>query len=364
MKKFSNKEAIFIIVNLCSNISILIADQIIVDSCYSSSILNSIFISILALVITTIICILYKKFVGINLLDIAEFIGGKFLKFIIGIFFLIYVMFSMAVLLCKLTNCLQIVYYSMTDIVYILLSFIIATGFICRLSNNAFSKSNLIVTSVSLIAIFLVFIANTNNYIYNNIFPILGNSINSTFIDGATNLFTFGGIVYLYFLPPKLNDPKDSFKVSISGILIFSIFLVISVTTITLMFNPKLVKGQLFPIYTSIKYIDFGTFFERLDSVFLLIRVMNLGSFLGVSMSLCMEILKNILNVTDDKPLIYPLLLLLFSICISLEKISKFDILENNLFKIIFFSIVISLGIFILILGNIKKIFVKNKVYR
>lgn len=361
MDKINSKEAIFIIITICINIGILVAGQVIVICCGSSSLINTCTISILALIITTIICILYKKFIGLSILDIAYYLGGNFLRFIVGIIFFIYFLFTIVVLLGKLVNCLQIVYYPMTNTIYTVLLFVIATGIICNLKNNAFSKANFIVLPISLITLILIFAGNTKNFDYQNIFPILGNGIDSTFISGLSNIFAFGGIAYLYFLPSKLKNPDKFFKISICAVILSAIFLLITVAIIVLMFNPELVNGQLFPLYLAVRYIEFGTFFQRLDSAFLLIRIISFLSFMGIITNLCLNIFKDITKIEDTKPIIYPLMLLVFGFTILFTTYYKLEVLQNLVYKILFFGIVVGVGIIILILANLKRNFQKNK---
>lgn len=355
MEKLNNKESISLVITICINIAILVASQVIVVSCSSASLINATFVSVLAIIFTCIICLLYKKFIGLSILDIADFLGGKFLKFIVGIIFFLYFLFSIVVLLCRLVDCLQIVYYPITNTIFTVLLFIIATGIVCHFKNNAFSKSNLMVLPISLVALLLAFLGNTKNFDYQNIYPLLGNGIDSTFISGMSNMFVFGGIAYLYFLPSKLKRPDKFFSISVISILLSAIFLLITVATIVLMFNKNLVSGQLFPLYTAVRYIEFGTFFQRLDSAFLLIRIISFISFLGIFSNLCLNIFKEITQITDSRPLICPFLLLVFGLTIVLKTHFKLELFQNTIFKILFFSIVIGLGFIILVLANFKK---------
>ena len=88
---------------------------------------------------------------------------------------------------------------------------------------------------------------------------------------------------------------------------------------------------------------------QRLDSAFLLIRIMAFLSYMGITANLILKILKNILSIKDEKPLVYPLMLLIFSISIifnsyyeedmpvrkvgiSLSKLEKNDHIQLNLF--------------------------------
>lgn len=354
MEKVNIKEAIFLTISCSLGITVFISSQIIASSCVSSSLINTGFISLIAMVLTFLICLLYKKFIGVSFLTITEYLGGKILKCLVGLLFFIYFLFTASVVLCKVVNCLQIVYYPMTNISYTVLLFIISTCIACNLKNNGFLRATFIIVPIVFIAIIFIFIGNLKNFNYQNIFPIMGNGFNETFINGSSNLFTFGGIAYILFLPSNLKRPDKFMFISLISIAISSISLTLIVATIILMFNKNITSGQLFPLYLSVRYIEFGTFFQRLDSAFILIMNLATCSFLGIYGNLCINILKEFTNISDSKPLSYPFVLLLYASTVFIDSKFELELIQNNVFKVFFFFI-IGLSLFILILSNIKK---------
>lgn len=353
MEKVNNKEAISLIVSSSLGITVLVASQIITSNCISSSLINTGYISILALFLTFVLCKAYKKFIGISFLDITEFLGGKILKFIVGILFFSYFIFTAAVVLCKTVNCLQIVYYNMTNTSYIILLFIISSTFACNLKNNGFLRATFIIVPLVVVAIFLIFFGNLKNFNYQNIYPILGNGINATFIEGTTNLFTFGGIIYMLFLPQNLKRPDKFMKISIWSTVISSFLLTVTVATTILLFNKNITSGQLFPLYLAVRHIEFGTFFQRLDAAFILVMNIAICSFLGIYGNLCLGILKEITNISDAKPISYPLVLLLYAITVFINSNFHLEFIQNQIFKIFFF-IALIISFLILIFANLK----------
>lgn len=304
--------------------------------------------------LTFIVCKLYKKFIGISFLDITEFLGGKILKFIVGIAFLLYFIFTASIVLCKAVNCLQIVYYPMTHPNYTVLLFVITSIIACNLKNNGFLRATFIILPVVIVAIFFIFVGNLKNFNYENIFPIMGNGWNITFLEGTTNLFTFGGIAYIFFLPQNLKRPDKFLSISLISTAISSVLLTFITATIILMFNKNVTSGQLFPLYIAVRYIEFGAFFQRLDSAFLLIMNIAICSFLGIYANLCVGIIKEIANVSDSKPLSYSFGLLLYACTILIDSNFELEFMQNEFFKIFFF-VIISLGFIVLILANSKK---------
>ncbi len=363
MGQINNKEAISLAVSSSLGITVLVSSQIIASECMSSSLINTGYISLIAIIITVLICLLYKRFIGISFLAITEYLGGKVLKFFVGIIFFIYFLFTASIVLCKTVNCLQIVYYPMTNISYTVLLFVISTCIACNLKNNGFLRATFIIVPIAFIAIFLIFVGNLKNFNYQNIFPILGNGVNATFFSGATHLFTFGSLAYILFLPQHLKRPEKFMTISIITTALSSILLTLIVATIILMFNKNVTSGQLFPLYISVRYIEFGTFFQRLDSAFLLILNIAICSFLGIYGNLCLDILKEITGITDARPISFPFVLLLYATTVYMDSFFELEIIQNAIFKTIFFTI-LGIEFLILILSNFKKNFSKHNVER
>lgn len=361
-EKIGNKEAISFIVTAVLNGIILNANKIIIKNCGSSSLINSIFVCSIALVIVFLMCRLFKNFPGCNILDISKYLGGKALQFIIGILYIFYFGFTIAVLLRKMTDCLQIIFYPMTDIIFIVLLFILTAGITSKLSKASPFKSTLIIFPIIAGIIILVFLGNTKNFDLNNIYPILGNGINSTFISGTTNLVAFMGSSYLYFLPTYLSNPEKFKKISVTSMLIASFFFIIITATILFMYHTTLSNSELFPLYIAVRYIEFGTFIQRMDSTFLLISTLTFISFLSINTTICTNIFKKISNLSDNKPIIYPYLLYIFAIAVCIKNNPNLEFLENFVFKTLFFIIPVCISLSILVLANFKKHFSKKGI--
>ena len=86
--------------------------------------------------------------------------------------------------------------------------------------------------------------------------------------------------------------------------------------------------------------------------------IIAICSFLGIYGNLCLAIIKEITKITDTNPLSYPFTLFLYASTLFLNSFFKLDILQDIIFKILFF-IVLGLEFFILIFANIKKCITK-----
>ena len=348
--KLNNFEAIAIILTITITHSILTLPKAIMTPVSSAALLNIIYVSFLAFILTIIIYKLLNSFPGLDILDISEILGGKILKIIVGFIFLAYVLFVSSVLLRTFSHCLKIVYYPMTDLIFIIAIFAISIPISCTLTSETVFKTNFIIIPVVLLSIVFLFIANTKYFNFQNIFPLLGNGLNATFGKGSSNIYAFAGITVLYLLPPLLKDKKQFKKISIISTSLSAIYFILIIATILFMFNTVSFTNELMPLYSAVRYIEFGTFFQRLDSVFLLTWILAFFCYLGISYKFTTRIFKKITNIKSDKLISYPFTLLILSLSLIPKDESITSFLEGTVYRYVFiiFSIVLSLTILIL----------------
>ena len=243
----------------------------------------------------------------------------------------------------------------MTDITFIILLFIIALCTANRLDFSATLKTNLLILPIVLASIIFLFFANMNKFVPQRIFPLLGDGIFNTFVLGLGNLASFGGITYLYFLPPFLKEPEKFKKITIVSTIITAIYLILCVSTLLFMFSFFIDTNEITPLYNATRYIEFGSFFQRLESVFLLFWILVFACYLSIVSKFAMNIFKKITNIETKKPLIDVFGLLFFSIALVPKNYAISQNFEVKVYPYLMLGISIFLGISILIIANISQ---------
>lgn len=352
--KIGTLEAIMLILSIIVIHTILSLPRNILVSTKSASIINLIYVGIIVILISYLIFRLLKNFPSLDLIDISEVLGGKVFKNIIGSIFIAYFIISSSIVLRNFCECLKIVYYPMTYILFILLTFIIAVCIANRLDFSATLKTNLIIIPIVLFSVVFLFVANMKNFSPQRIFPIFGDGIFDTFVTGLGNISSFGGIAFLYFLPPYLKEPQKLKKITLVSIGMSVIYLILCVSTILFMFPFFTVANEISPLYTATTYIEFGNFFQRLESVFLLIWILAFACYLSIVTKFSMNIFKKVTNIKTKKPLIDIFGLLIFGIAILPKNFAISEKLETKIYPSLVLIIVFGLGLSILILANIK----------
>lgn len=353
--KIGTLEAIMLILTIVVTHTILSMPRNILVSTKSASIINLIFVSILAIFISYFIVKLMKKFPGSDLIDISEYLGGKVFKNIIGIIFILYFIISASILLRNFAESLKIIYYPMSNIIFIISLFIIAMCAANRLDFNASLKTNLLIVPLVLISMLFLFFSNMNKFVPERIFPIFGDGLFNTFVLGLTNLSAFGGIAYIYFLPPLLKEPEKIKKVALLSTGISAIYLILCVATLLFMFSFFINTNEITPLYNATRYIEFGKFFQRLESLFLLVWILAFACYLSIVSKFATSILKKLLNLETKKPLIDLFGILMLGIALIPKNYAISDKFETEIYPYMVLAIPFALAICVLIIANFKK---------
>lgn len=353
--KIGTLEAIMLVLTIIVTHTISSLPREILVTTKSATIINLIFVSILAIMFSYFIVKLMKNFGGSDIIDISEYLGGKVLKNIIGIIFIIYFLVTSSILLRNFCESIKIIYYPMTNIVFILSLFVLAVCTANRLDFNASLKTNLLIIPLVLVSIVFLFFANMNKFVPQRIFPIFGDGLFNTFVLGLTNLSAFGGISFLYFLPPYLKQPEKMKKVALISIGLSAIYLILCVSTLLFMFSFFINTNEITPLYNATRYIEFGSFFQRLESLFLLIWILAFACYLSITSKFSMSIFKKLTNIETKKPLIDIFGILILGITLIPKNYAISDKFETQVYPSLVLGIAFCLGISILILANIMK---------
>ena len=108
------------------------------------------------------------------------------------------------------------------------------------------------------------------------------------------------------------------------------------------------------PLFSAARNIEFGTFFQRLESIFLLIWLIIIACYLSIAMTFCLNIFQKLTNTTDTKPLVLSFGLLFLGLSMIPKNYAVSYFLETHIYPYINIGLVFILSCIILILANLK----------
>ena len=189
--KLSTFEAISIIIIVMIAQIILDFPEYLIDITGSGTIINIIFLSIISLIYCIIISKFFKNFANQDIIDISEFIGGRFLKFIIASIFIIFLLISIIVAISNFLYLLRTIYFQYTHPLFIFSIFIITILATSQLDFNSIKKNASVFTGILILSIILLLFGDNGNFNSNNLIPFFGYNYKTTFQTGLSNIFIF-----------------------------------------------------------------------------------------------------------------------------------------------------------------------------
>ncbi len=259
----------------------------------SASVLHAVYLSVLILIFFSIVFKLYKPFVGKDILDISEMVGGKFLKGISGVLFSLYLFTIVIFTLEEFGQNIKNVMFTNSTIVQINMLFVIGMAILAYFGIKGIFRIGSYILPIVVIGFALMFISLTSKMDLTNLTPVLGTGAKEIFLNGAIELGIFNSLFILFLISPFLGDIKKAGFSSIattSGVIIFALFLLSTVIP-----TPSL-NQKYFALFDLTRYIGFGRFFQRIESIFTFLWIIACFLFLGSALTFIIVMLKKIFN--------------------------------------------------------------------
>lgn len=352
--KLQKYEAICIILIVMINKLILNVPFYIINLVGTGAIVNLLYIGFLGLIFVFILNSLFKNFPNADIIDISEFVGGKFLKSFISLLFVLSFFLVSYITLTDFANTLKIVYFQESPLIFILLFFM--TGIL--IANIVGLKS--IVRTISLIipftivSILIALFGVHDQFSFDKFVPIFGYNYKTTFLNGFLNIFSLYVITYYFFIIPLLKEPTDYKKITIISYMISWILLFSASICILTLFPITNDTEALNSIYLLARRIEFGDFLQRLDALFILLWLISILCYLSLSIFMINRIIEKSTHLQDSKMLSYSTVSILFGLCIIPFNVAVSRFIENVIYRYLIIILIFIICFAIMIIANIK----------
>lgn len=355
IEKIGKFEAIALFITIISNNIIINISTIILNLTSTGSWINIIYLTILCLFFTLIVCKLLKPFISFDILDVSYYLGGNLLKYIVAILYIILFISFSALCIRYFANSLNVIYFNSTSIVILILLLLVPAAIASKAGVKAISGSNIIFVPITVVALLVFFFASIRFFDWQNIFPIMGDGTKETFLTNITNIFAFNVVAYLYFLKPFLKDEKHYKKISIFAVIMCGVYLLISIITLLMTFSFITQTDEALSMYLVTRLISFGRFFQRIDALFIFVWILVILSFISLNLFIISHIIKKALKLKSHSELVYSSAALMFALSLFFKDMSTIKFLTANVYKIYAVILVFVLSFFILLFAYIKK---------
>lgn len=356
IEQIGKYEAITLLITLIANNIIFNISAIILNSTGTGAWLNIIYLSIISIIFIVATYLLFKKFDGLDIIDVSEYLGGKVLKSIISALYILFLVVFSALTLRYFSNSLQVIYFEYIPLVLLMLLFSIPVV----VSNNSGLSAITGVTKIffpfTFVGIIVLMLVASKDFTWQNLFPVFGFGTDKIFINGLSNLFAFNIIAYLFLLKPMLKEAKHFKFISIFSVIVCGIYILVSVVSLLMTFPFTIQTDEMFTLYLLTRSISFGEFFQRVDAIFILLWIFVFLSFLSFNFYCILQIFKKNFNIRYPKELSFSLIALILGIALLFKDISVVKHIFRNHFKIFTVILVFVISFFVLLLAYLKSL--------
>lgn len=361
IKQIGNFQAIALILIIVINHLILGTPRTLIAETGTGTILNMLYVFLLVLLLIFIINKLFNNFKGKDIVDISEFLGGKVLKVIVGIVFIIYFLVILSTTVRVIVQDLEIIYFQNISVYVLTLAILASIVFVYKYGSSAVVKCNSIIAPIVGIAILIIAFSNVQDFSLDRLFPILGFGAKETFITGASNIFAYSGLAILYFIMPMLKDSKNFKKVSIVSTILVGILIVGSVSSLVLSFPFIENINEISSLYVESRDISYWQVFQRIDGLFVFSWILALLSYISVVLFIIVVIFRKLTNAKKEFPVVLAFATITYVTTLIPNNIAMIRFLEDIVFKYTNIIVAIFLSLIVLIFANIKYKIVNRK---
>ena len=357
--KLTMLEAISVVSIITISQIILDFPEYLIDITGTGTIANILFLSIISMFFCVIISKIFKNFSSQDIIDISEYVGGKFLKFVISSIFIIFLFLTIILALSNFLFLIKAVYFPSSNPLFIFSIFTIA---ILVASRKGFaSLKNIILTffGILIFSIVALLFGDNGNFSSNNIIPFFGYDYKTTFQTGISNIFIFNFIIMYFFLMPLLSKKNDYSKIVFSSFIINLILLSISIISILFYYPTSLTHNlttlnSLNTLFLVTRRIHISSFLSQTDSIFVSIWGFAILGYITLLVNAILYILNKLFSYEDEHKLSFPIISIIIGGTVFLDRVIQVQYLEKYVFK--YFSIILTFGIsfIILLLGFLK----------
>ncbi len=352
-------EAISIITIITISQIVLDFPEYLVDLTGTGTLINLIFLAVISLIFCFIISNIFKNFSNHDIIDISEIIGGKILKFIISVIFIIFLFLLAISGVSNFLFLIRNIFFQNTNKLFVLSIFMVTLLFSATKGFYSLKKLDTVIIGILGLSIFALFFGDNGNFNSNNLVPVFGYNYETTFKTGLLNIFIFNFMLIYFFLMPNLSKKNDYKKIVFSSFGINLALLLISVTSI-LLYYPTSITHSLTNINTMntillvTRRIQISSFLSQTDSIFIFIWSFAILSYICFLINSIIYILNKLFNFKNKSKLSFPVVLAILIGVLLIDRIINIEFLENIVLK--YFSIFLTFGIsfIILILGYFK----------
>lgn len=351
--RFGKVEAIFIIVNAVSIQLFLGLTRRMAAVGGNAGWMIPLYTSILALILFFFISKLYSSFEGKDIIDVAQIAGGSFGRITVGLIFIVDYIFIITIMLRIFGEDIKIFALNRSPLSFVILVFVAVMVIAAYLGIEAIVRLNTITVPVVAVGFLIVVLGNVKFMEPTCLFPIFGIGSYEIFIKGISRMSIYSAFSFIFFVMPFIGKNKAYKSIGYWSLVISGILLSFG-TLVYMLVVPYPTSTEYFIPYLHLaRYVSYGRFFQRIESIFVLIWTLSAIIYLSLGLFFLMYIIKKTFKLEYYRPLIVPVAIIIFTLCFIPQSLMATVEIEGNVIRQFAWIVTFLVPIIVLIVARL-----------
>ena len=294
---------------------------------------------------------LLKKFKEKDILDISQFLGGNFLKYIVGIAIILFLFFETFISLSEFTINVQNTLFHESPQEHIAILFTLTILISSFIGLKGVFRVSALIAPIILLSFIALFFSLSPSVDLTNFTPIFGNGIKTFFSTGTFHSACFECLALIFLLSPNI---KSINKVSTLTFMSITLLTAITYFLVFGLISYPSVTDNYAAIYEITKLISYGRFIQRVESIYILTWLLATFIYLSTGVCCIVKIIKKLFKINDFKRIIPSICIALLSSSLMLSSYVELLTFRKFLATYITPLVIIIIPLLILSLASMK----------
>lgn len=306
-------------------------------------------ISLMTLALFLLIYRLQRKFEGMDLVDLGEYAGGSFLRIVSGLVVAGSLFYITSMILREFSENMKTIALQNTPISMVSLFFIAGIVVGSYLGVEAVVRFNTIVVPIIAVGAAIILLGAARFMEATNLIPVLGSGPAIVLQKSLLRLAVYFELILVFSIAPFLRTGKNLKKAGVTAIILSAVFLTLTTLIYQSVFSYPAALDFFLPVYQLARLINYGRFFQRVESIFILIWAATALQYLTLGFLFFLLTLQKAFGLKYYRPLILPGVVLLFTVSLLPASLMSTLAVVVPIFRQ--FSSIITFGLPLLLVG-------------
>lgn len=274
----------------------------------------TIFSAIISIIVFSFIYILLKRFPGKDIIQIYDISFGRLIGFIFSFVFAAAFLEAAATLLREFVDVIKVYVYRETPPDVLIWTVVVATVISAFLGLETLARISKLTAYIMLVSYFILLVLAIPQYNPTNLFPFFGYGIEKTLIHGMRRSSAYEEVMILTVFAGSLQGTVYIRKAGFISLIFSCLIIALGLLAFSMAYPYETTQELIAPVYVLARGIKYGTFFQRLDPIFLFLWIFASHIAISILFYCAVSCYSKIFRLSDLRPLIGPMAVLLYTL--------------------------------------------------